>query len=399
MNPTVSIDPKDVIRKMSVEDLCDTADGYFRRIADPTSLLSKPFASLVEGPELLYRLGLLLSGLQLSRGLRVLDFASGTCWLSRILNQFGCATISLDVSAHALEIGRQLFAMQPVLGGSIAPPAFIRFDGHHIDLPDSSVDRIACFAAFHHVPNQKETLSEMYRVLKEGGIAGFSEPGRNHSQDPPSQYEMLNYGVLENDIVIEDILQLAGESGFTGAYLKPLIEPNAIVTPEEYDRILKERVLPERLAASSLDAMASGTVFFLVKGKLQLDSRGHTGLQYRIALPRTEFRVALNSTFILEVSVVNTGEARWLAKTPNMLGAVSVGIHLYTARRELIDLDFHRWNFPEDTGSGKEVFARIEVPSPAERGDYLLCVDLVSDGVCWFENIGSQPAFVRLTVD
>ena len=292
MSPTEAIDPNEVIRKVSVQALCEAADGYYRRVADPTSLLSKPFASLVEGSELLYRLGVLFSGLQLSKGMRVLDFACGPCWLSRILNQFGCATISMDASAQALEMGRQLFSLQPILGGSIAPPTFICFDGRHIDIPDNCVDRIVCFDAFHHVPNQKEVLKEFYRVLKGGGIAGFSEPGRNHSQAPQSQYEMLNYGVLENNIIIEDILQLAYESGFTDAYLHPLIEPNLTVTPGEYARILNDRVLPDRVSTSCVNAMTSGTVFFVAKGKLERDSRSHIGLDTDWPWPAESFMLA-----------------------------------------------------------------------------------------------------------
>jgi ubiquinone/menaquinone biosynthesis C-methylase UbiE len=283
------ISPKDVINSMSVEALCKTADEYYGKVADPTSLLSKPFADLGEAPEMIYRLGLLVSGLQLAKGLQVLDFGSGACWLSRILNQFGCATISMDASAHALEMGRRLFALQPVLGGSIAPPDFIHFDGRHINIPDTSVDRIVCFDAFHHVPNQREVLTEFYRVLKEGGIAGFSEPGRNHSKGPQSQYEMANYRVLENDIIIEDIIQLAKKAGFAGAYLKPLFEPNTIVTQDEYAQILRKRVLPDRLVKSSLDAMASGTVFFLVRGRLQPDSRSAAGFDTESCWPPQSF--------------------------------------------------------------------------------------------------------------
>ena len=56
-------------------------------------------------------------------------------------------------------------------------------------------------------------LSEMGRVLRPGGIAGFSEPGPNHSRDPQSQHEMRRYGVPERDLVIEDVWALGRRSG------------------------------------------------------------------------------------------------------------------------------------------------------------------------------------------
>jgi ubiquinone/menaquinone biosynthesis C-methylase UbiE len=100
------------------------------------------------------------------------------------------------------------------VGTPISEPVFLHFDGHKINLPDESVDRIICHDAFHHVPNQKEVISELGRVLKRGGIAGFSEPGRFHSQSPQSQSEMRNFNVLENDIIPTEIFSLAREYGF-----------------------------------------------------------------------------------------------------------------------------------------------------------------------------------------
>ena len=399
VTPVTPINPKDIIRDKSIDALCETADHYYRLIADPTHVLSKPFASLLEGPQMLYKLGLLIDGLQLAKGMRVLDFASGSCWLSRILNQFGCSTISVDPSAHALDMGRRLFALQPVVGGSIEPPQFIHFNGHNLAVPDGFVDRVVCFDGFHHVPNQKEVLGELSRVLRQGGVAAFAEPGRDHSQSPQSQYEMQNYDVLENDIIIEDIFRLAHESGFSGAYLKPLIEPSLSLSPEEYSRVLETRLLPDRMTTSSVNAMASATVFFLLKGDLQRDSRSHIGLQHRIVLARAEFRAMRGSHFTLEIEVVNTGNARWLAEASNDVGTVKIGFHLYTANRQLITLDFHRWNFARDINPGESVSVTLEVPSPNGTGEYLLAVDLVSEGICWFENIGSQPVIVRLKVE
>jgi hypothetical protein len=84
------IDPKDVMRRYSVEELNETADAYFRRLSDPTPLMSKPFTFLHEAPEALQNLGLLLSGLHLGKTMTVLDFGAGTCWLSRFLAQLIC---------------------------------------------------------------------------------------------------------------------------------------------------------------------------------------------------------------------------------------------------------------------------------------------------------------------
>jgi len=88
------ISQRTVIKNNSVEELCQTAENYFKSIPDPTPQMAKPFRSLFEAPEKIQNLGLLLSGLNLGRTMTVLDFGAGTCWLSRFLNQLQYRTIS-----------------------------------------------------------------------------------------------------------------------------------------------------------------------------------------------------------------------------------------------------------------------------------------------------------------
>jgi len=198
------INPKQLIRTLSVEDFCRTADEYYRAIVDPTPQMAKPFSSFTDAPQLLCNLGLMISGLKLGKSMLVLDFGAGTCWLSRFLNQLQCATISVDASITALEIGQKLFHDFPIVGELLQPPKFIHFNGHRMEVEDESVDRIVCFDTFHHIPNQDEILREFYRVLKPGGIAGLSEPGMHHSKSPHTQFEMRHHRVLKNDIVLSE---------------------------------------------------------------------------------------------------------------------------------------------------------------------------------------------------
>lgn len=191
----VKIDPRQLIQELSVEELCETAETYYAAITDPIPQMAKPFSNTLDAPHLLYSMGMLLSGMRLGKSMTVLDFGAGTCWFSRCLNQMQCVTISVDPSASALEMGRRLFEMQPILGGTLQPPRFVLFDGYTIDVADESVDRIVCFDVFHHIPNQEQVLREFYRVLKPGGIIGFNEPGQTHSQTAQSQYEMRNFKV------------------------------------------------------------------------------------------------------------------------------------------------------------------------------------------------------------
>jgi len=208
------IDAQALNTSFTVEELSRTAEDYYRTTLEfADRYLAKPFADPQDAPDLLGSFAQLVAGLRLAPGLKVLDFGAGACWTTRCLTQFGCCAIALDVSASALELGKQLYARLPPFGDQPAPQ-FLVFDGRRIDLPDASVDRILCFDAFHHVPNPAQTMLELGRVLRPGGVAGFSEPGPHHSKGSRSQYEMKNYTALERDVVMKDVWTWARAAGF-----------------------------------------------------------------------------------------------------------------------------------------------------------------------------------------
>ncbi len=57
----------------------------------------------------------------------------------------------------------------------------------------------------------------MLRLLAADGIVAMSEPGEGHGVAATSLTESANTGVLENELVIEDVATLAEAVGFTAA--------------------------------------------------------------------------------------------------------------------------------------------------------------------------------------
>lgn len=388
------IDPRDVIRRYGVDELAETADQYYRRVDDPTPLMSKPFAFLHEAPEMLQNLGLLLSGLHLGKTMTVLDFGGGTGWLSRILSQLNCQAICCDVSHAALAIGRRLMDELPLIGTAVYKPVFLPFDGHRIDLPDESVDRIICFDAFHHVPNQDDVIGDFARVLRHGGIAGFSEPGRRHSQTAQSQYEMANHKVLENDIDLVEIFRSAEPRGFTGLTVKVLSDME--IPLDEYRRIYDDRnkdLLKGELWNGTYNTMFNRSVFFLHKGPLRRDSRSHVGLMHVIDVDSNDYVVGPGQPLRLSVTVTNTGDAFWLNSNREIFGIVRLGSHLYDADGNLISVDFSRHDLPTPVSPGQTIQMPVEITLPGQ-GSYRLALDLVAEGVTWFENGGARPVVI-----
>ena len=393
-------DVRQLIAELSIKELCEAAEGYFRKIKDWEHYIAKPFADAGEMPELIVPFAQLVQGLQLVPGLRVLDFGAGTCWTSRMLTQMGCEVIALDVSPTALEIGRELYRRQPVAGDQPAP-RFLEFDGRMIDLPDASVDRIICVDAFHHVPNPAETLAELGRVLAGGGIAGFSEPGPEHSKTPKSQSEMRLYRVVEDDVVIGDIWRQAQACGFTDLKLAVFNPKAFLISLAEFEEYLAGGEPNRWFADAARHYMLQHRSFFLFKGDTSAsDSRRREGLRAELKIDLSAARVNEGEPLAFSAVVVNTGENLWLPTTAAR-GAVHLGTHLFDAAGALLDLDYTRHRLTPDAGRNirpRETVSCAETINSPPRGRYVLEFDLVSEGICWFENNGSQTVKCEIEV-
>ena len=430
------IDPKALIEELTVAELCETAERYYADLPDPTHVLSKPFGSLLEAPILLSRIPLLISGLRLGKSMVVLDFGAGTCWLSRLLNQMQCATISVDPSTTALELGKRLFEMSPIVGDYILPPRFVPFDGEHIEVPDDSVDRVVCFDTFHHVPNQRQILQEFFRVLKPGGVVGFSEPGPAHSQSPQAQYEMQRHKVLENDIRLDEIRAMASDIGFADLRVKLVLDPSLDLSFQEYMSIVHSpaalwkrsqgirRLVSLRMAirdllrlrardsepdsecvpallnkvlSSMVSSMPGATIFFLTKGAFVADSRSASGLQYEMEVLAADREARAGQAMQVTVRVKNVGQSIWLHSDVQDIGVVRLGVHLFSADHRMLNNDFARGDLGRDIAPGQSITATFKFACPAP-GDYILGLDLVSEAVIWFEMLGNKPQYLNIHV-
>lgn len=390
--PPEFIDVKSLIKELTLEELCQAAEDYFARLNNWDYHLSKPLGAVEETSEVLTCFSQVLQGLQVVPGMTVLDFGAGSCWTSRLLSQLGCHVIALDVSASALKIGQELYVRQPIIGDNPSPQ-FLHFNGKKIALPDESVDRILCFDAFHHVPNPEHVLKELSRVIKEGGIAGFVEPGPNHSKFPQSQHEMRNFKVIENDINIQEIWGQAKSAGFTRIELAILNPQNFRVSVEEFDEFFTGRNIQHKYLQSTRNYMANRRIFFLYKGESILsDSRSRSGLLAELNIKIDQTRVEEGTPLLASVTVTNTGSAVWLPTTAER-GAVNLGVHLLNESGRQIDYDYFRQ--PLSPSGDKAIQPNetlsfeMQVPS-LPKGRYTLEFDLVSEGICWFSINGSQ---------
>jgi len=395
------IDVRELMRTYSVTELNESAENYFKQhLISPQNYLKKPFLQVTESAHQLLAFTQMLNGLAPLPGMRLLDFGAGTCWATRFFADFKLDVIACDVSPSALEIGKQIFARNPVLGTPFKPN-FLVFDGFKINLPDNSVDRISCFDAFHHVPNPDVVLRELARVLKPGGIAGFSEPGPHHSKSGQSQYEMKNYKVIENDIILGEIWDSAKAAGFTDlriAINNPLFHS---VDYPEFCHLVEKGGEPLRAYAEHIHANAVNEhIFFLYKGAPALpDSRKREGLAAELTLPVSEIECHPQAIVEGKVFARNTGTNRWLPSAA-LFGPVKLGLHLKAANGTLLDINFERAKLPgnKSVEPGEVVEISFVFKAPTEKGTYIVELDMVSEEVCWFEVNGSTVASMTLNI-
>ncbi|HVQ37079.1 MAG TPA: class I SAM-dependent methyltransferase [Pyrinomonadaceae bacterium] len=395
------IDVRQLMAASSIDEHCRLAENYFSRLTDWTYHLAKPLCSFEDAPQLLINFAVVLQGLELCPGLTVLEFGAGTCWASRMLTQLGCKVIACDVSASALEIGRELYRRNPPAGDR-PEPEFLLFDGHNLNLPDASVDRIMCLDAFHHVPNPNEVLQELGRVLKPGGFGGFAEPGPEHSKSVQSQYEMRTAGVIENDIRIEEIWRLAQPAGFTDLKLAVfLLEPLMLRVGEFEDFLRGGSKTTNDFTGATRSFMQNQRNFFLYKGPpAPRDSRYRQGLQGKISLSPGKIALSEGQPIKLKAIVTNTSQSVWLPVIAGT-GGVLLGCHVRNPDGSMFR-ESYQWvaltpGEARNVLPGETVSLDVELAA-LPPGSYVLEFDLVSNNICWFAMNDSEVVRVRAEV-
>ena len=113
----------------------------------------------------------------------------------------------------------------------------------------------------------------------------------------------------------------------------------------------------------------------------------------------TPFQVApqmTGATAIVNVTVKNAGTAAWNAAGPNPIVA---SYHWHDAQGATVVWDGVRTPLAADVLSGATVHLPVRVVAPGAPGTYTLTIDLVREGVNWFQFLGSAPARTTVAVD
>ena len=326
----------------------------------------------------------------------VLDFAAGTCWATELLGRVGVRTISLDLSLEMMRRGRARLASDSRLVFR-DEAGFVVARGQALPFVTGSFEGVLCMNALHHLPSYSVVLAEIYRILKPGGRAVFSEPGNVHAVHPLSRFRMREESVIEKGVSLAGIHRLALAAGFSRMRVVPLRSTAAYVLdfaagPADGPRL---REMWEETLTHSADEHAR---FVLYKGDAPpadtlLPAHQLVGrLDARLVLQHVSSVVRAGHTFTDRLRITNTGTVTWKARGRRFGGQVTCGLKVCSEGGDVLREDLGRTPLPHDMAPGEEIDIDMHVGGPLPAGRYELRYNMVVEGVTWFEFQGSQCA-------
>lgn len=145
------------------------------------------------------------------------------------------------------------------------------------------------------------------------------------------------------------------------------------------------------LSSYVIQSMFDRPVLVFRKGRRPIDSRIPRTLKAEIEPRLTRDRSRVTGT----VAVRNIGDTTWLGGGDHV-GHVQLGFRLLQADGRPLNMEFNRFQLALDIAPGGATEIAVESMLPDSGTPYVLKVDLVDEGISWFEDVGSRPVYVAL---
>jgi ubiquinone/menaquinone biosynthesis C-methylase UbiE len=139
----------------------------------------------------------LLRGVEIPRGARCLDIATGLGWASvgLVRRDPSARIVALDYDQSILPRAREYLTAH----GAARNAALCRADGKRLPFRSGSFDLVLCLYGLHHFRGYLEALREIARVLKPSGTFALIDPIRSAGKPPGGHHgtEVPTIGELD----------------------------------------------------------------------------------------------------------------------------------------------------------------------------------------------------------
>ena len=324
-------------------------DGFFGPALAAPFNQTRPSFTL----DLLARFVTTVSRLGCGIGGVVLDLGAGYAWTTEWLVRLGYVGIGVDICRSYLLAGL------PRMGAN--SPHLVVADVENLPLRPSSLDAVLSFDAFHHVPDRERSMAELSRAMRSGSRMVLVEPGAEHEHHPQSIAVMEQHGILEK--------------GFDEAALQGYIRDTDLGAVEHHGS----------------DTHPHDVYVVHMAGAFSTDSRSPRVLLAEIAMAHSEGLVGVGEPVDVTVTVTNAGDTLWLPSTPDGVGEVHLGAHLFSPARDLLFEDYARVVLPRPVSAGETVVLRCQLPPILQPGRFRVEFDMVDNGLLWFKDYAYQP--------
>lgn len=317
----------------------------------------------------------------LGLGLRaqVLDVGCGPGWLSELLARSGYWVTGVDISADMIRIAEERIAELPTpLGEGISAPAAEFFAMRVREMPwTDRFEAAVLYDALHHFDDEVETLRVIQRTLVPGGRIYIEEgvrPPRGSDAERALVEEMREYGTLESPFDPEYLVEVLDAAGFE--------EVTRYARVDELFEIGAEREASSRIGRM----MKYPDLNTLVARK----PGGSGGRAFAAEIAATGGWVDRDGARTIRLVVSNTGASYWpeVPAFPYPEGTVTVGP--YVEREAGGRLELPRAVLPRPVSPDASTEVDVVVPKDAVGPGDVVRVDLVREGIAWFEDLGSR---------
>lgn len=352
-------------------------------------LNTKPFSAPpnYELARCLHSFAHIVEYLSLPDSAQVLDVGCGPGWISEWLARCGYHVTGVDVSEDMVEIARQRVARVPQVDDAQPTPQaeFVATASDRLPYEDR-FDAAVLYDAMHHFTDERATLAAIYRALIPGGRIYIHEgvrPPAGSQGERELIEEMERYGTLE--------------SPFDPAYLVQVLEEGGFVDIERFveaDRLIDLGSVKGELADLRRRTAAPETNTIIARRPIPAhDATGRLVASFSLLDARREGDVV-----VIELDITNEGSAFWTAagRFPFPVGSVTVAPYVVDGGGGRRELD--RTALPSSVPSGEVASVGMTLASDQLEGADEVFVDLVAEGVCWFEERGSTPIRVEIPI-